>query len=654
MRGRLFAARAATLLVGLSAGLAPRADGAVAAGREWHVAPDGDDAAAGTREAPWRSLSKACDKAGPGDTVLLAKGVYRETLAPQRDGQPGRPIRFCAAPQAEVVLSGAERLEGAWKPWRGKIHALKTGLVFSQLFVDGRMMPEARWPNMRPDGLFTFARAAAGTGTGYESLCDTNLPAGEWRGAVVLIWPGDGWSADTRRVAEYRPGGSLRFDRSMKPQHRDEYHAHDPYQPREGNPYVMWGSLDGLDAPGEWFLDRGTGTVYLWMPDGDSPARHTVEVKQRDLACDLRKRSYIEVAGVELQAAGADLSDARNCLIEDCRLRYVAHAREFDRAKPLPAPNVITGTNNLMRRCLIAGSAFALLRMAGESNRLENCVLRDGSYLGSVAGGLDLCRSTAAQVIRCTLFNSGRDMVNHMWSRRIRFEYNDVYGANRLNKDAAAIYCWGTDGEGGVIAHNWVHDNYGVLTAGIYLDNFSKNFVVHHNVVWNCAFRAVILNCDALNHQVYHNTLVALPVSWTNRIFGTYTYEKHTPTMKGTRIINNLVNGLMVPTDKWQFVQGALGPEMRRNAAAAVDRHGFPVAGSDAVDAGVALPGFSDGHHGAAPDLGAYEYGKPRWTAGADWRDPDAPPPPEMDLRFAPDSKMFGLKRLEPVTDQTK
>ena len=35
------------------------------------------------------------------------------------------------------------------------------------------------------------------------------------------------------------------------------------------------------------------------------------------------------------------------------------------------------------------------------------------------------------------------------------------------------------------------------------------------------------------------------------------------------------------------------------------------VAGSAAIDAGVALPGITDGFTGSAPDLGAIEFGKP-------------------------------------------
>jgi hypothetical protein len=38
---------------------------------------------------------------------------------------------------------------------------------------------------------------------------------------------------------------------------------------------------------------------------------------------------------------------------------------------------------------------------------------------------------------------------------------------------------------------------------------------------------------------------------------------------------------------------------------------------SPAIDAGREIPGITDGYIGTAPDAGAYEYGKPVWSAGA-------------------------------------
>ena len=251
---------------------------------EHYVSPKGDDGAAGTQVAAWRTLAKASAVAGPGDTVYLGAGVYRETLRPAQSGEAGKPIRFAALPGDRPTISGAEPLTGEWQQHEGRIYKLQTDLKFIQLFVDGRMMPEARWPNTPPGDLMTYNRAAAGEGTDYETLADPNLPPGDWNGGIVLLWPGSRWVSMTRRITEYQPGKSFRFDVTTEAKTKDKYHQEDPYKPRAGNPYLLMGALAGLDSPGEWFLDEATGTVYLWTPDGASPATHTIEVKQRDYA----------------------------------------------------------------------------------------------------------------------------------------------------------------------------------------------------------------------------------------------------------------------------------------------------------------------------------------------------------------------------------
>lgn len=55
-----------------------------------------------------------------------------------------------------------------------------------------------------------------------------------------------------------------------------------------------------------------------------------------------------------------------------------------------------------------------------------------------------------------------------------------------------------------------------------------------------------------------------------------------------------------------------------------------------ALDIGVVITGITDGFQGKAPDLGAYEWGGPRWVAGANWQDPEAPPAPSRNREYAP------------------
>jgi len=72
----------------------------------YHVAPAGDDAAAGTEQAPWRTLQTAAAKVVPGDMVLMHAGLYPPGASLSRSGNAGQPIVFKPAGDGEVRVCG--------------------------------------------------------------------------------------------------------------------------------------------------------------------------------------------------------------------------------------------------------------------------------------------------------------------------------------------------------------------------------------------------------------------------------------------------------------------------------------------------------------------------------------------------------------------
>ncbi|WP_062071996.1 right-handed parallel beta-helix repeat-containing protein [Demequina sediminicola] len=81
---------------------------------EYHVATSGNDSHPGTADAPWKTISRAAQKADAGDTVVVHEGVYREWVKPQRSGRgEARRITYTAAPGERVVIKGSEVVE-AW------------------------------------------------------------------------------------------------------------------------------------------------------------------------------------------------------------------------------------------------------------------------------------------------------------------------------------------------------------------------------------------------------------------------------------------------------------------------------------------------------------------------------------------------------------
>ncbi|QRN98431.1 right-handed parallel beta-helix repeat-containing protein [Archangium violaceum] len=87
------------------------------------VAPNGNDTAAGTERAPFRTVSKALSLLQPGEAVFLKTGTYTERLRlDSRDGAPGRYLTVKAAPGAKPVIkpagSGTTLLDVRRAYWR--------------------------------------------------------------------------------------------------------------------------------------------------------------------------------------------------------------------------------------------------------------------------------------------------------------------------------------------------------------------------------------------------------------------------------------------------------------------------------------------------------------------------------------------------------
>ena len=125
----------AMLLVGPAVQGVPAARAA-----EYYLSPEGDDAAAGDREHPWRSIAKANAALQPGDTAVFLPGEYPGTIAPVHDGTAEAPIVYRSAEPwaARVVADGRASLVEL----DGRRH-----LTLDGLYLDGR--GRNRWVQAR-------------------------------------------------------------------------------------------------------------------------------------------------------------------------------------------------------------------------------------------------------------------------------------------------------------------------------------------------------------------------------------------------------------------------------------------------------------------------------------------------------------------------
>lgn len=90
--------------------------GSAAAGRTWHVSPHSLPGLIDDSQV--KTISEAVRMVRAGDTVIIHSGIYRETVVVDTSGTQEKPIRFQAAPEARVIITGADKIT-AWEKASG-------------------------------------------------------------------------------------------------------------------------------------------------------------------------------------------------------------------------------------------------------------------------------------------------------------------------------------------------------------------------------------------------------------------------------------------------------------------------------------------------------------------------------------------------------
>ena len=582
------------------------------------VATSGSDTNAGTLAQPFATIQRAASVAQPGDTVFVRGGTYRETVTPAHSGAAAAPITFEPYNNEAVTLSGADPIAD-WSSYRGAIYRSTPpwdlGDGNNQIFVDGAMVTEARWPGPSAD-LFHPATASADTltssvtpdgpfgQTATASITSSALtqPQGALNGTTIHIAPGEGWVWQTGTVTDSGPGHlTYQYTQLLT-----------SYQiPRAGNSFYLTGQLQMLDAPGEWFRSAAGG-LYLWTAQGDSPASHSVEAKHRQYAFDLSGLSYIAVRGFNLFASTINTSaSSHDVTLASLNAQYVSQETNipdpFSTKFAAPTTGImLRGSNIVLRDSTIGYSSGNGVAITGSNDSVQNCFIHDVDYSGGDEAGV-LIAGDNNQVVQNTIWNTGRSAITDYFSGGNHVLNNVVHSFAVMTNDAGGVYTWQTNGAGTEIARNLVYDSRapGFGNTAIFIDNGGNGFLIHHNVTWNVD-SALKLSAPAHDDQVYNNTLVGVTFS-----LGT----NYPPDMTGSIVENNILDGPIWwgpgVTQQHNFTSG--DPKFANPAAG-----NYQLApGSPAIDAGMVIAPFTDGFIGAAPDIGAYEFGQPPFSAGA-------------------------------------
>ncbi|MFZ2872934.1 MAG: right-handed parallel beta-helix repeat-containing protein [Phycisphaerales bacterium] len=531
--------------------------------REVHVspAPEGRDDGDGSAEHPFATLERARDevramrKAGIGGgmpdggvTVTLHAGSYELartlTLTAEDAGTEAAPIIYRAAPGEDVRISGGRRVTG-WAAvtdpavvarldpaarghvLRADLRALGItdfGTIGGGFGLDGgpglelffRDAPQsiARYPN---EGFITIAdvlgktpverpnaKACAEGDFTYDATDpEVRDRLARWKDETdpwaLGYWLHD-WAEQRQRIASIDPAAHRI---TLQP----PYHH---YGYRKGGWFYGFNLLCEIDRPGEWFLDRATGTVYFWPPepikDGDAV------VSTLDTLLSLDGAAHVTFRGLTLEAARGTAIRVDKALgnrVEGCTLRNIgAWAVSMSGADSGVFNCEVTGTGDGGIR--LSGGDRATLRPAhlvAENNHIHhwsrwNRMNRQGIAL-SGAGNRAAHNLLHDSPHTAIVFNGNDHLI----------EFNEIHDVCKESNDAGAIYA-GRDWSmrGNIIRHNYLHHLSGFTGGrdkgciGIYLDDMFSGVTITGNVFFDVTMAAYI--GGGMDNRVENNLFI--------------------------------------------------------------------------------------------------------------------------------------------------
>ena len=490
-----------------------------------------------------KSAVRELDKAGRnGITVAVKQGEYRTAglkFGSEDSGTENCPVTYCAFGDGEVILNGGVTINpasfskvtdtdilarlsdeaknnvvvtdltelGLTKEDWGKIYTIGSyntaskydgdyvGGQYCELFVNDKRMTIARYPNegfLVTDNVVETGegRESDGSKTFNENYDSLRNPKGDtYKVSKKLANRINSWKTldDVWMFGFFKytwadastPIGSFDY----KTRHLTTKFV-SVYGTSEEGTYYFFNVLEELDSPGEWYLDRENGLLYLYS--GEDLGTATIDLSITSDNIIQAESDYLTFRGFTVKGTRGDAvsSTGSNNVISGCLIKNVGgNALNMTGDNNLASENEITHTGK--GGINISGGDTETL--TNGNSRADNNLIHDWSEIYqtyqpavSLSGTGNICSHNE-------IYNSPHEAIA-FYGNNHQIEYNNIHDVCLLSDDAGAIYSgrrW--DWYGNVIRYNAIYNIYsdGHAACGIYLDDALSGQTVYGNILVN-------------------------------------------------------------------------------------------------------------------------------------------------------------------------
>jgi hypothetical protein len=516
-----------------------------------HVATNGSDnwsgklsgANASKTDGPFATVERARDalrnlKTQQGGklkqpvTVFVHGGTYRLTrtlqFAPEDSGTPDCPITYSAFENERPILSGGRTIGGFKEVtvdgkhlWAVEIPEVREGKwYFHQLWVNGERRQRARNPNQ---GFFRVT-AVPGLTSKTNSKSGQNrfqFAPGEVKPydniedveAVLIIQ----WLAPHIGIAKVDTAANL-----VTLSHPSPRKMTDGLNMKALSRYYIENAFELLDSPGEWYLNRKTGTLYYMPMPGESIATTAVVAPALEYLMrvegDRKENRYVEHLtfrglsfehaewwaprddpdtkfqrqGTVYAPAAIQLVAARQCSFESCTVAHISQyaidfARGSEHGRVVGCEMFDLGTGGVKIGDTYGKEPVHHIEVTDNHIHHGGLTFPSSHAVWIGLSGNNLVAHNHIHDFYYIAISSGWDW--HYGPPRAHdniIEYNHIHdiGKGWLN-DLGAIYTLGVQ-PGTMIRYNLMHDIECVDYAGsgIYFDMASSGIIAEKNIVY--------------------------------------------------------------------------------------------------------------------------------------------------------------------------